>query len=739
MRRKHYTRENRFVECLRESWLSRAEPVFLPAHPSIGIEMQVAANPPLWMPGPASSGGEAPDQTTSSGSSARSASTESAQRETGGDYSFGMRATPQPWANLGPWLGSTGQSLYSAVQTGGRVGLQRTSTGRPVLDSQGRAVAVRSNAVFGSDIGQSVLGGAAGLAGMTGQAGLAKSLAIAASGAGTVGGALRRDTVGATLSGLGGVAGLVGGKAGGVLSRGIEVAGTARSVIGHLGAKGIEGVSGAIGSAAGLAAGLIKGVGGKVLSGLSTAATVSLQAARAVASGAISLASGVAGGAFAGIGAIASLVGGRIGSIVGNVATIVAAALMSNPIGAVIGGIALIASFLFRPKGRFTSDQRADLLGRAATGNGTTGPVVAGAATAALASAVKPPPLDRLHRSKNNTLEVYINDDSGKETKTQTLKMGGYFAKKNQAGQDKLIDLLDRGAPDILWQGDKKAANHITEYANLGGGKFGDPLAPQKAAKSVAAMEEYIRTHPKPTFDGTSTTNPGILNLRPGFNSAKEYQAKIMQQANAWLNGLEAAVNCAVDAKNPNMSQLRSTMTVVENSAVVVHDQSKVTGVYNSFKDMETQLRNPQDDSGTLYVTDDLLPAALRDSGFTGRSPTVAPPGCTKAETGLISSVIDQGVKAMRQQLAEQAKPEGRVFNEQTLNIKIKNYQPEQLKFSDVNSDGIPDVIVSGKGVQKGTWVFLGQGDGRFAEKGIDVSAELEALKSRQGASTIGA
>jgi hypothetical protein len=641
-----------------------------------------------------------------------------ARRESG-DYSFGMGATPQPWyTNLGPWMNSSGQSLYGAVETDGFIGWKKDTTGRPVLDEKGRGIPVRSGAALGSDITQSVLGGAAGLVGMTGQTGLAKGLGVAAAGAGAVSGALRGDAVGATLSGLGGVASLIGGKAGQVLSKGIEVVGTVKNVVGQLSMKGIQNVAGAIGSAAGLAAGFLKGTAGKVASGLATAATVSLQALKGVTSGAISLASGIAGGAVAGIGAIASLVGGRVGGIIGNVATIIAAALMSNPIGAVIGGVALIASLIFRPpRGKYTSDQKADLLGRKNVGDGTAGAATGGGATSSGAGAK--PPLDRLHRTKDNKLEVYINDGTGKETKTQTLKMPGYFEKKNQAGQDKLVDLLDRGMPDIIWQGDKKSANNLTTYLNLGGGKFGDPLAGEKAAVRLAAMDEYIKSHPRPVWTGSPASTapdhaPGQTKFITPPRVANNTDTQMIAKANEWLNGLEAAANAAV--KNEKVKSEHPSMSHIGE----IGDQITSVGASNPYKDFETMSVDPNDDGATLYT---VLPDQFSAKG-----------GESIADVNTrMNKLMDEGAARMRMQVETQAKPEGRVYSEQSLNIQIKRYQPEQLKFSDVNGDGFPDAIMSGKDVQKGTWVFLGQGDGRFAEQGIDVSKELEALKAAQG------
>jgi hypothetical protein len=655
----------------------------------------------------------------------------------------------------------------------------------------------------GLGLGSSILDSAAQFAAAGGApAGVTKGLQVAGAGLSVANNIVNNRPIDAALAGAGGIAAAIGGKAGQTIGTAVSVAATAKSIVGDIRAGGPTGFASAAGSALGLAANFIKGTAGKVVSGLGQAATTAVNAAKAVASGVASVAGAVGGGIVAGVGIIASLVGGKVGKWVSNIAGIVAPLLMSNPIGAIIGAVGLLASLLFKRRLKLTSDQQADLLGRGAgMASGAAGTALnAGAAGATDPNAKKP--LDRLHRTANNQLEVFINDGTGKETKTQTLSMGGYFDKKRKAGQDKLVDLLDRGLPDLIWQGDKKNANHITTFVNLGGGKFGDPLAADRAAKRMAAMEDYIRTHPRPTFefpddtssaatkamyrgnDGVNTkaqlakayaddlTYNGAPEFHPGFHNAgsppKTYNGILVSKANAWLDGLAEAINNAVQGatgggggviRKGNMMFDRTTGQKTENQ---IGDQTRISGVANPYKGTESQMVGYQNGfHGTR--SGGFVPEVLRRTGTTANSKYSVEhgdsdsggPSLMRANTynGVdpmrdkdfqeeaiadankrVGLVIDDAIGTMRKQLEAQANPEGRVYAEQTLDLKVKKYDPSQMKFADVNSDGYADMIMSGKYVQGGTWVFLNKGDATFETKGIDISAEIAALEAQQKA-----
>jgi hypothetical protein len=646
----------------------------------------------------------------------------------GSNYGFQMgreaRSVAQENA-LPQVLNSTGQGIYSS------------------LSLRGNTSQVNVNKGLG--IAGSVLGGAAGLAGASGNEALSRGLSVASSTIDVGQAIANKDVSGAALAGIGGVGTAIGGKTGRAISEAVSVGSTVKSVSSAISRGGAIGVGSAIAGVAGLAANYLKGTVGKIVGGISSAAGIAVQAASAVASGAASIAQGIAGGLVGGIGAAFSLIGGKVGQIIGKVASIAAPLLMGNPIGAAIGAIAIIAGMLFRPKGRYESNQKADLLGRVADANGQ---VVT----------------DRLHRGKKNTLEIFINDGTGKETKTQTIEMGGYFQKKRQAGQDKLVDLQGDGRADILWQGDKKHANHITTFINLGDGKFGDPQAAAKAAEKMARMNEYISTHPKPIYTAEE--------IKPLSQSAQDLQAMqfgsnpsarartvnegygtrvngelndmdIIRKANEWLNGLEAAANGAEGKKgNSYVSVVQASgISNVSSAAPAVRDQTQHQGVDNKYKHAVSSMGNGlRDRNGNISQGSYGMGSrgGYHDSSFTPFQGANSD-GAAKSKLDNINErlnrVIDDSVGTMRKQLEMQANPEGRVASEQDLNISVKKYAAEQMKFADLNADGVTDMVMTGKYVQGGVWAFLGRGDGTFETNPIEITKEVEAQKASIAAS----
>jgi hypothetical protein len=604
-------------------------------------------------------------------------------------------------------LNSTGQGIYGAV----------TSPGNSSEASANRALGVAG----------SILGGAAGLAGANGNEGLSKGLAVASAAVGVGQSIANKDVTGAALAGLGGVGTAIGGKAGRVISDVVSVGSAAKGVANAVSRGGAIGAGSAISAIAGLAANFIKGTVGKVVSGVASAASIAVQAASAVASGVASVAQGIAGGIVGGIGAAFSLIGGKVGKIIGNVASILAPILMGNPIGAAIGAVAIIAGMLFKPKGRYESNQKADLIGRMPNENGE---VVT----------------DRLHRGKKNQLEVFITDAAGKETKTQTIEMGGFFQYKRQAGQDKLVDLQGDGKADLIWQGDKKRANHITTFINLGEGKFGDPAAEAKAAEKLARMDAYIAANPRPVYN-TDDISAGSRQLGYQGNRVEALSNKVkgdvsseavIRKANVWLNGLEAAINGADGPKVDPFSQRLSygLGKVRGNGVTPVLDQTKNTGVTNVYKHTaEFMERAKLDKNGNVKAEN---AGAARTFGSIGGVPLIQKNGeqvdhqALKLEdaNSRLTHVIDDSVAAMRKQLEGQSKPEGRVAFEQDLSIGVKKYSAEQMKFADLNSDGVTDMVMTGKYVQGGIWAFLGRGDGSFEATPINITKEVEAQKA---------